>query len=156
MNPSPDFFDNQFLLHTSKYVAGEISLAEYKCWLFPNSHYLDPPKDHPVFEVKHLLAEYTSEHNKNKDHLTEETVKRKIRQWMLRTKDRMAWISMPMPRWNSVARILVRLEDDQDPHEIVAYSKGWSVDKVKDRWPNSGEVDEDDLILYEEWHGDEN
>jgi hypothetical protein len=68
----------------------------------------------------------------------------------------MAWISMPMPRWNSVARILVRLEDDQDPHEIVAYSKGWSVDKVKDRWPNSGEVDEDDLILYEEWHGDEN
>jgi hypothetical protein len=55
-------FNFEFRSRTNEYTSGKISLSDYKAWLMPMTFlYLKLPDEHPANEVKHLLAEYSSD-----------------------------------------------------------------------------------------------
>ena len=70
------WFNYEFHEKTFDYTRGKISLSDYKEWLIPLTfQYQNLDLKHPVYDVKHLMAEHSSEHCK----MTEDELKDEIR-----------------------------------------------------------------------------
>ncbi len=73
------WFDKQLDIELENLLKGKSSLNSFKCFLMPNSHYLDLPADHKAYTIKLILAEqYTPPNN-----LTDEEMIRHLKREFL-------------------------------------------------------------------------